>query len=66
MQFVISHNIKPNINTTTDKIIVLLYGHLWALRKVSEGTNSGWLQHSQLQCWWKEKVFQKILSCHIP
>jgi hypothetical protein len=32
MQFVISHNIKPNINITTDKIIiVLLCGHLWAL-----------------------------------
>ena len=41
MQYVISQDIKPNINTTTDKIIIiLLYGHLWALRKVSEGTQS--------------------------
>jgi hypothetical protein len=41
MQFVISQDIKPNINTTTDKIIIVLfYGHLWALGKVSEETQS--------------------------
>jgi hypothetical protein len=42
MQFVISHDIKPHFNTTTDKILIVLhYGHLWALQKVSEGKNSG-------------------------